>query len=115
MNIAKISELVESYYEMKAELDDINGLLEALRESDIQQPYLEGMLPDGKKKKWSIHPDLAKLILRHQASVLRLQIEQIPISIREQTGVNTPRLIAGIYSQQNSQDKHRAERPDNSY
>lgn len=95
MNIAKISELVDNHYELLATLKEIEDLIDA---PNLVHTKLAGELPNGKRIEIAILPQLARLILHHQAEILRLQLEQIPDSIRQQTANTTPRLVAGSIS-----------------
>lgn len=95
MDIAKISELVDNHYEIQAEVMELEQLLVDLKTTELQQTRLTGVLPNGKKMEMTIMPDLAKLIIHHQATILRLQLEQIPLHIRQQIMNTTPRLKAG--------------------
>lgn len=92
MDIAKIGELVEHHYELQAELREVEDLLAIVTQvSQITVAFGNGE----KKQEITILPQLAQLILHHQATILRLQLEQIPNSIRQQTMNTTPRLVAG--------------------
>lgn len=94
MDITKISELVDRHYEIEAELREIEEVLKAIANHEFQSPRLIGLTPNGKRKEISILAQLAQIILQHQAAILRLQLEQIPESIRLQSMNTTPRLVA---------------------